>query len=139
LVDGERQLARVARLERPLEQLQQVRDGGEAAYLADEDLRMMTERRLELAIQICIDIGAHLVSELSSTPPSDYGGIFTSLGDAGHLDRRLASRLANAARQRNLLVHVYLEIDDRQVFDALGHLADLREFAAVVQRLAAED
>jgi uncharacterized protein YutE (UPF0331/DUF86 family) len=55
---------------------------GESTYLADEDLRMMSERRLELAIQICIDIGAHLVSELSARAPGDYAGIFTSLADA---------------------------------------------------------
>ena len=72
MVDGETQLARLQRLERLIDQLERVRAGGESAYLADEDLRMMSERRLELAIQICIDIGAHLVSELSARAPGDY-------------------------------------------------------------------
>jgi uncharacterized protein YutE (UPF0331/DUF86 family) len=138
LVDGETQLARLQRLERLIDQLERVRAGGECAYLADEDLRMMSERRLELAIQICIDIGAHLVSEFSAPPPSDYAGIFRSLADSGHLDRDLGARLSDAARQRNLLVHLYLEIDDSRVFAAFGHLDDLRAFAAVVQRLIAE-
>jgi uncharacterized protein YutE (UPF0331/DUF86 family) len=137
LVDGETQLARLQPLERLIDQLERVRAGGESAYLADEDLRMMSERRLELAIQICIDIGAHLVSELSAPPPSDYAGIFRSLADSGHLDPDLGARLSDAARQRNLLIHLYLEIDDRRVFAALGQLDDLRAFAAVVQRLIA--
>ncbi|MGH2858348.1 MAG: type VII toxin-antitoxin system HepT family RNase toxin [Solirubrobacteraceae bacterium] len=137
MVDGETAIARLARLERLIDQLGRVRAGGEEAYRADEDLRMMTERRLELAIQICIDIGAHLVSELSAPPPDDYAGIFGSLASAGHLDRDLAARLSAAARQRNLLVHLYLDIDDRKVFDSLRHLDDLRGFAAVVQRLVA--
>ena len=34
--------------------------------------------------------------------------------------------------------HLYLAIDDRQVFASLGHLDDLRAFAAIVQRLADE-
>jgi len=34
------------------------------------------------------------------------------------------------ARLRNLLVHLYLEIDDRRVFASLERLQDLREFAA---------
>lgn len=138
MVDGESQLARLERLERLIDQLERVRSGGAAAYLGDEDLRMMSERRLELAIQICIDIGAHLVSELSASPPSDYAGIFKSLAEAGHLDPELGTSLADAARQRNLLVHLYLEIDDTKVFAALEHLDDLRAFAAVVQRLAAD-
>jgi uncharacterized protein YutE (UPF0331/DUF86 family) len=136
LVDAESQLARLQRLERLLDQLEIARRRGESAYLEDEDLRMMSERRLELAIQICIDIGAHLVSELSAPPPSDYAGIFSSLAAAGHLDRDLGARLSAAARQRNLLVHLYLELDDSQVFASLGRLDDLRAFAAVVRRLA---
>ncbi len=137
MVDGERQLARLAQLERLLDQLERVRVNGEAVYLADEDRRRMTERRLELAIQICIDIGAHLVSELSAPPPSDYAGIFESLADAAHLDRDLAARLSDAARLRNLLIHLYLEIDDRRVFASLERLQDLREFAVAVQQLVA--
>jgi uncharacterized protein YutE (UPF0331/DUF86 family) len=139
LVDAESQLERLARLERLIDQLERVRAAGLAPYLADEDLRMMSERRLELAIQICIDIGAHLVSELSTPPPSDYAGIFKSLADAGHLDRDLGTRLAAAARQRNLLIHLYLDIDNTKVFASLGHLDDLRAFAAVVQQVVDED
>jgi uncharacterized protein YutE (UPF0331/DUF86 family) len=135
LVDGESQLARLQQLERLIDQLERVQTRGEAAYLADEDLRMMSERRLELAIQICIDIGAHLVSELSTPPPSDYAGIFKSLADAGHLERGLGERLSAAARQRNLLIHLYLDIDHRRVFASLRHLDDLRAFAGVVQRI----
>jgi uncharacterized protein YutE (UPF0331/DUF86 family) len=48
----------------------------------------------------------------------------------------VAERLGNAARQRNLLVHLYTEIDDRAVFASLAFLDDLREFAAAVGRLA---
>jgi uncharacterized protein YutE (UPF0331/DUF86 family) len=138
LVDGESQLARLQQLERLIDRLERVRANGEAAYLADEDLRMMSERRLELAIQICIDIGAHLVSELSASPPNDYAGIFTSLADAGHLDRDLGERLSAAARQRNLLVHLYLDIDNRKVFASLRHLEDLRTFAEMVRGLVSE-
>lgn len=139
MVDGESQLARLQQLERLIDQLERVRARGEAAYLADEDLRMMSERRLELAIQICIDIGAHLVSELSAPPPSDYAGIFRSLATGGHLEPGLGQRLSAAARQRNLLIHLYLDIDDRRIFASLRHLDDLRAFAAVVQRMIAED
>jgi uncharacterized protein YutE (UPF0331/DUF86 family) len=41
--------------------------------------------------------------------------------------------MGDAARQRNLLVHLYLEIDDGVVFDSLGRLDDLRQFAAFVK------
>lgn len=135
MVDAERLGARLDRLEHLIERLEEVRRGGEEPYLADERLRAMTERWLQLAIQVCIDMGAQLVSELSVAPPADYAGVFRSLGDAGHLPAALAERLAAAARQRNLLVHMYLDVDDRQIFAALSRLDDLRALAVAAQGL----
>lgn len=136
MVDVERIGSRLDRLERLIELLEEVRAGGQARYLEDERLRAMTERWLQLAIQTCIDIGAQLVSELSVEPPSDYAGVFRSLASAGHVDRDLGDRLAAAAGQRNVLVHMYLDIDDREVFAALDRLDDLRRFAGAAQSLA---
>lgn len=136
MVDAERVGSRLDRLEHLIELLDEVRAGGVDAYLADERRRAMTERWLQLAIQTCIDVGAQLVSELSVEPPSDYAGVFRGLGAAGHIDRELGDSLAAAAGQRNVLVHMYLDIDDREVFAALDRLDDLRRFAAAAQELA---
>ena len=62
--------------------------------------------------------------------------MFKTLGDNGVISTDVADRLGNAARQRNLLVHLYMEIDDRAVFASLAYLDDLREFAAAVGRVA---
>jgi uncharacterized protein YutE (UPF0331/DUF86 family) len=136
LVDADRIQARLGRLEHLIERLEAVRTAGEDAYLADENVRAMTERWLQLAIQICIDVGAQFVSELPVAPPNDYGGVFRALAAARVLDPLLAQRLALAAGQRNLLVHAYLDLDDHLVFVALEGLDDLRAFAAAVSSAA---
>ena len=136
MVDADRVEGRIQRLEELIERLDEVRQAGEDAYLANEQQRAATERWLQVAVQICIDLGTQLVSEQSARPPSDYADVFTILGQKGVIPSELAERLANAARQRNLIVHLYLEIDDRSVFASLAHLDDLREFAASLQRLA---
>ena len=136
MVDVERIGSRLDRLERLIELLDEVRGEGLDAYLADERLRAMTERWLQLAIQACIDVGAQLVSELAVDPPTDYAGVFRGLAAAGHIDKDLGDTLAAAAGQRNVLVHMYLDIDDREVFRALDRLDDLRSFAAAAQALA---
>ncbi len=92
----------------------------------------MTERWLELAVQICIDLGTQLLMEGSARAPDSYAGVFQSMGATGILPVDLADRLSEAAKQRNLLVHLYMEIDDRKVFASLGSLDDLRRFAAIV-------
>lgn len=136
MVDADRVEARIQRLEELIERLDEVRRAGEDAYLADERQRAATERWLQVAVQICIDLGTQLVSEQSARPPSDYAEVFKILGETGVIPSELAQRLADAAKQRNLIVHLYLEIDDRSVFASLAHLDDLREFAASLQRLA---
>jgi len=136
LVDAEQVGARLERLEAMLEQLEEVRGGGEEAYLADAQRRLATERLLQLSIQTCIDLAAQVVSEQSATAPSSYAEVFKILGDKGVVSAEVAERLASAARQRNLLVHLYMEIDDRAVFASLSFLDDIREFAAAVERLA---
>ncbi len=136
LVDVDRVEARLQRLEQLIERLDEVRQAGEGAYLDDAQARAAAERWLQLAIQICIDLGTQLVSEQSARPPSDYAEVFEILGEKGVLSKDLALRMGNAARQRNLIVHLYMEIDDRAVFASLSYLDDLREFATAVERLA---
>jgi uncharacterized protein YutE (UPF0331/DUF86 family) len=136
LVDAEQVEARLERLEAMLERLEEVRRGGEEAYLADAQRRLATERLLQLSIQICIDLAAQVVSEQSAAPPSTYSDVFKVLGEKGVISPDVAARLGNAARQRNLLVHLYMEIDDRAVFASLAFLDDLREFATALERLA---
>lgn len=140
MVDAERAEARIERLEELIERLDAVRSRGEPAYLADSEQQAMTERWLQLAIQVCIDLGTQIASEHSAPPPSDYADVFTVLGTAKVLPDELAQRLGQAARQRNLLVHLYMEIDSRAVFASLDRLDDLRQFAAIVgEMIAASD
>ncbi|HSS03574.1 MAG TPA: DUF86 domain-containing protein [Solirubrobacterales bacterium] len=136
MVDASRAEARVQRLEELIERLDEVRQAGEDAYLANDQRRAATERWLQVAVQICIDLGTQLVTEQSARPPSDYAEVFKILGEKGVIPSDLAIRLGDAAKQRNLIVHLYLEIDDRAVFASLTYLDDLREFAAAVERLA---
>src|SRR4051794_17527393 len=136
LVDRERILDRLGRLDPLLQLLDEVRAGDRDAYLTDQDTRLRTERALQLALQIVIDVGAHLVSELGLSPPRDYRGVFASLCDGGVIDKELARRLGDAAGLRNLLVHGYAELDDLQIWRALERLDDLRAFAASAARAA---
>lgn len=131
MVDVESVNSRLERLDELLQELDAIRGGGRDAYMAERRTRLAAEHALQLAIQGCLDIGTHLISELGLQAPGDYRGVFANLRPAG-LDPRLAERLAAAAGMRNILVHGYLDVDDEAVWDALAHLDDLRSFAATV-------
>lgn len=134
MVDPERVHERLSRLEPLLTLLDEVRASGEQAYLGVAHTKLATQRALQLALQICIDVGAHLIAELGLPPPDDYRGVFSRLEEAEILDADLAGRLRRAAGLRNLLVHGYAEVDDRKVWVALAGLDDLRDYAEAVNR-----
>jgi uncharacterized protein YutE (UPF0331/DUF86 family) len=133
LVDPDRAAVRLKRLRDAIELLEEVREGGLDAYLADPSLRAATERWLELAVQICVDLGTQTALEQRGAAPSTYAEVFATLGEAELIEMDLAERLADAAKQRNLLVHLYLDIEDKKVFESLAHLDDLRRFASFVE------
>jgi uncharacterized protein YutE (UPF0331/DUF86 family) len=135
LVDPESIDARLERLAELLAESERIRASGRAAYDAGLRDRLAAQHAIQLAIQICVDIGAHLIAELSLRMPDDYKGVFAVLGEPLGLTPDLVAGLSAATGMRNVLVHAYLEVDDDKVWDALGHLDDLREFAAAVERV----
>lgn len=134
MVDPKSIDARLEHLTELLAESERIRAGGRAAYDASFRDRLAAQHAIQLAIQICVDIGAHLIAELALRMPDDYRGVFAALQKPLGLVPELVEGLSAAAGMRNVLVHVYLDVDDDRVWDALGHLDDLREFAAAVER-----
>ncbi len=100
-------------------------------YLADENVQAVVERRLQLAIQSCMDIAGYVVASLALQSPDEPENIFVLLGKEGILSHDLSRRMAGMVRFRNILVHDYLEIDSEIVHAALaGEVADFKQFAA---------
>lgn len=104
-----------------------------ARVLGDRVLYAYLEHTVQQAIQCAIDVGAHIVASQGLGAPDTNAEIMTVLGARGVIPAELASRLAQAAGQRNVIVHLYLEIDPEKVYDGvLGLQADLPEFARAI-------
>lgn len=98
-------------------------------YCGSRDLQAIVERRLQTAIEGCINIGNHLVARLRFRLPTDYADVFRVLGESGVLPRNVADQMMDMARFRNLLVHVYWAIDHARVHASLSaRLATLEVF-----------
>ena len=65
----------------------------------------------------------------------DVERLLALLGRAGILPADLATSLAGAVGLRNVLVHGYLDVDDRLVVDNLAQLPALRSFVAEMTAL----
>jgi uncharacterized protein YutE (UPF0331/DUF86 family) len=85
--------------------------------------------RFLLAIEVCVDIGRHIIAAEGLSAADTYADVFTSLADAGVISASQAGSLRAMARFRNRLVHLYDETDDAEIVKAPQHdLADLDVF-----------
>ncbi len=94
----------------------------------------IVERTLQLAIEVCADVAAHVIADRALRAPSTYAEAFEILGEAGLLERDLRDVLVRMARFRNLLVHEYARIDPDLVVRVLReNLADFERFRHVAE------
>lgn len=99
-------------------------------YRKDKDIQAIVERKLEISIQACIDIGNHIVSQGNLGSPSDYGEIFLILSEKGIISPAQADKLVKMSGFRNVLIHEYRDILIEKVYDILqNRLSDFYEFA----------
>ncbi len=93
-------------------------------------MQMIVERRLQLSIQVCIDIANYLIAHLGLCVPDEQENVFAVLGREGIIPPDLAQRMVGMVRFRNILVHNYLDIDAALVHRLLAqHLADFDQFS----------
>lgn len=91
---------------------------------------------VQVAAQACIDLANHVIASAGWRVPHDYADAFTVLEENGVLEDKLAERLRALARLRNLLVHVYADVDDSAVHRSLAEgLSDLDAFAQSIAKL----
>ena len=104
-----------------------------AKLAADIDLQDIVSLNLSRAVQISVDIGAHLIAGMEVPPPDTMGQTFDLLAQEGVLNNELASSLKKAVGFRNIAVHNYENINWGIVHSIVKyHLADFSEFAKVV-------
>lgn len=102
-------------------------------YLEDDILQAAVERRLQLAIQVCMDITNYIIAQQGLRSSTVLENIFEILGHEGILTQELSSRMVGMVRFRNILVHDYLEIDPSRVYSHLtAGIDDFKQFASEI-------
>jgi len=97
------------------------------------DLQDIVTINLERAVQVCVDIAAHVVADLDARVPQTMAESFERLSEAGVISRFTAERLQKAVGFRNIAVHEYQSINWEVVHIIItNHLDDFRLYAKEV-------
>jgi uncharacterized protein YutE (UPF0331/DUF86 family) len=137
VVDPLRVRTLLDRLAAEVEALRRLGARSTGELLADEDLLAAVKYRFIIAIEVCIDVGRHVIASEGLRAPLDYADVFAVLADADLVDPAIAADLRDTARFRNLLVHNYTKVDDARVVEILRErVDDLALFRTALARAA---
>lgn len=129
-MDKEVVLNKLESLRRCLQRVQDKTPDSVGLLVEDHDLQDIIVLNLERAIQTCVDIGLHIISDLEVPVPETMAQTFETLKKVGYLNEMTVARLVKSVGFRNVAVHAYQEIDWDIVYRIITeHLNDFRDFA----------
>ena len=124
---------KISEIQQSLERLDSITSKGRDVFLTDQDLIDSAKYRLITAIAAAISICNHIIARKFKRVPESYSDCFTILHECGVISAELTEKLGNMARFRNMLVHIYWEIDDEKIFDILT--SDLVDFENYIEEI----
>lgn len=125
-------------LRRYVKGLDQLRGKGLAELKASLFTSWAVERGLQLAIQVVLDVGNHILVSLDEHRIEEYVDVIDKLGERGVIPEDFARQIRKMASFRNLLVHEYAEIDLAIVHGILeNQLGDFERFIQHIQKYLA--
>lgn len=98
-------------LRRCLQRIEQKRPESPSALIDDADLQDVIVLNLTRAVQLCVDIGGHIVSQSNEPSPATMGEVFNALQRLEVIDELTQTNLRKAVGFRNIAFHNYEAID----------------------------
>ena len=129
MVDKHLVLRKISELEQYLIQIREFSDISISEYSTDWKVQRISERTLQIMIETCLDIAAHIISDEKYRTPENYADMFRVLHEHHILGKSLLVSLEKMAKFRNYVVHHYDKIDPHIVVDILHrNLGDFEKF-----------
>lgn len=105
-------------------------------FLKNKDLIDAVKYRLINIIEACMNICNHIVVKKFNIISESYGECFKILAEYGIINKDLSNSLVKMARFRNLLIHLYSKVDDKEVYRILKeNLIDVKNFIKEISKI----
>lgn len=135
MVDRNILVAKLSTVEKCLGKVKEKLSPNIDEFMSDEDIQDIVIFNLMQAIQACVDIAAHIVSDEGYGMAGSMNEFFYLLSGRSVISVELQEKLIHAVGFRNLVVHEYAKLDLKQVYEiASNGIRDLENFIAVIVR-----
>lgn len=103
------------------------------SLLSDADLQDIIALNITRAVQLCVDIAAHIVAETDQQVPDTMSGLFDVLAENAVISPALSISMKNAVGFRNIALHSYQKPSLEVVRGILDeNLGDFRGFCSAL-------
>jgi len=104
-------------------------------YIVDIRMQRFVERTLQIAVEACLDVAHHIISDEGWREPDSYADAFVVLAENDVISASDAKTYRLMAQFRNKIVHYYEKVDPEQVFAVfVGHLGDFEGYVKSVRK-----
>ena len=121
-------------LRRCIQRIQEKTPSEIGSLITDPDLQDILVLNLTRAVQLCVDIGSHIIGTSGEAAPVTMGDVFTTLNKLGVITTTTCESMKKAVGFRNIAVHNYEAINWEIVFAICNKsTADFCEFVKEIE------
>lgn len=135
MVDREKIESLLCRLQDYMGFLRDIVQQDRDAFLQDRKSIGSARYYLQISIETCINIANHIIATERLRAPQDYRDSFTVLNQAGILPDGITQTMRELAGLRNLLVHIYWDVDDEMIYEGIH--SELQDFQTFIGHIVA--
>ena len=117
MVDKDLIMAKAGSVRKHLNRIEMKRSVDLKTFLSDIDRQESILFNIQMAVQNCIDMAAHIISDEGFGVAGSTNEMFYLLEENGYLDTDLTEKMVRAVGFRNLIVHEYVRVELEQVFE----------------------
>ena len=133
MVDSDLILAKAGSVRNHLKRISEKINVDSGSFIKDIDRQESILFNIQMAVQNCIDIAAHIISEEGFGVPGSTTEMLYVLKENGYLDSDLTRKMVKAVGFRNLIVHEYARIELERVFEiAQNDINDLNDYLKLI-------
>jgi uncharacterized protein YutE (UPF0331/DUF86 family) len=138
MIDTSLIVAKASKVQSHLGRVRDKRSVSLDEFLTDLDRQESILFNLQMAVQNCIDMAGHIISDQDLGVAGSTNEMFYMLQEGGYLTPKLTEKMVAAVGFRNLIVHEYGNIDLRKVYQIAHHdIEDLEHYLKAILKKSA--